>query len=284
MFRRLTVGACLILVVGCAEPYPESAGGTESQPTTTPTTIETSTSTTTLEPTTSTTSEAPTTTTSTTADPVEESPWIGVEVSVETDHPRAKGIEILANVEHFPVDFLIDGQPAGVFGWYVGGVWNAFDGPSFSVLAVADEPNPYAPTEYEQYEEGVEPVIPDPSTTHILTLWAIDTIAPTRIVITDAMDIELPAPLLQYGSLMSVSQEPWICEVDATLQSYLDPDPAGIHREGNLFAFFDNTGFDELEIDEHYPAVLAFTTTNGHLDIVPPEAVRCILRFDPDNY
>jgi len=238
---------------------------------------------TTLAPPSTTTSEVPLTTT-TAPDPEIASPWVGVEFSVETTHPYAKGVEILANVEHFPVDFLIGGEPAGVFGWYVGGVVNAFDGPDFSVVVVADERNPYSPTELEQYEEGVEPADPDPSVEHVLTVWAIEDLAPTRYLITDAMDIELPAPLLHYGALMSVTQEPWICDVDPALQPYIEPDPAGIHRADTLYGFFDSTDFEELEIDKHYPAVLAFAVSDGRLVTFSPESVRCILRFDPENY
>lgn len=182
------------------------------------------------------------------------------------------------------MDFLIGGEPAGVFGWYVGGVVNAFDGPNFSVVVVADEPNPYSPTEYELFEDGVEPADPDPSVEHVLTVWAIEDLGPTRYVITDAMDIELPASLLEYGALMSVTQEPWMCDVDPALQPYIEPDPAGIHRADTLYGFFDAKEDEELEIDKHYPAVLAFAVSDGRLVTVSPDSVRCILRLDPENY
>jgi len=284
---RAWLAAAVIAAVaaGCAAPYSDSPGSGDSAPSTSvPSEVPASVivSTTTIAPPTTTTSEAPTTTT--TAAPEDLSSWIGVEFSTETSHPNAEGAAILANVEHIPVDFLIDGQPAGVFGWYVGGVGNAFDGPNFTVVVVGDEPNPYAPTEWEQYEEGVEPAEPDPSVEHNLTVWAIEEIGPTSYVITDSMNIQLLAPLLHYAALMTVTQEPWLCEVDPNLQAYLEPDPAGIRRENVLFAFFDSTNFEELEIEEHYPAVLAFTNTDGLLATVPPDSVRCILRLDPENY
>jgi hypothetical protein len=217
------------------------------------------------------------------APPASESPWVGVEFTVATSHPRAEGIEIIANLEHFPVDFLIDGEPAGVFGWYVGGVVNAFDGPDFTVVVVGDEPNPYVLTEWE-LEEGAEPAEPDPSVEHNLTVWAIEELGPTRYVITDEMSLCLPAPLLHYGALMTVTQDPWQCEVDPNLQPYVDPDPAGIHRSKVLYAVFDSTDLEALETEELYPAVYAFTVTDGTLATVPPESVRCIVRFDPENY
>lgn len=281
----LAAAVIAAVVAGCAAPYSGSLGsGDSDQSTSVPTVAPTSVSvrTTTIAPATTTTSEAPTTTT--TAAPVDVSSWTGVEFSTETSFPNAEGVEILANVEHFPVDFLIDGQPAGVFGWFVGGVVNAFDGPNFTVVVVGDEPNPYAPTEWEQYEEGVEPAEPDPSEEHSLTVWAIEETGPTSYVIVDSMNIELLAPLLHYGALMTVTQEPWLCEVDPNLQTYVESDPAGVRRENVLFAFFDSTNYEELEIDEHYPAVLAFTNTDGLLATVPPDSVRCILRLDPENY
>jgi hypothetical protein len=130
----------------------------------------------------STTTTAAITTTTTTAieHPVSESSWAGVEFTVATSHPRAEGIEIIANLEHFPVNFLVDGEPAGVFGWYIGGVVNAFDVPDFSVVVVGDEPNPYVLTEWELYEEGAEPAEPDPSVEHSLAVWAIEELDPTR--------------------------------------------------------------------------------------------------------
>lgn len=288
--RTWLVAAAIVAIpaVGCAAPYPDSAGGDDS-PSAAPVSTQVSTSgtmnTTTLAPSSTTTSEAPVTTTTAASDPEVVSPWIGVEFSVETSTPiHSKGVDILANVETFPVDFLIGGEPAGVFGWYVGGVWNSFDGPDHSVVVVADKRNPYCPTEYELYEDDVEPAEPDPSVEHALTVWAVEDLAPTRFRVTDVMDIELPAPLLHYGALTTVTQEPWICDVDPTLQRYMEPDPAGIHRADILFAFFDSTNVEELEIEERYPAVLAFTVSEGRLATVPPESVRCILRFDPENY
>jgi hypothetical protein len=139
-------------------------------------------------------------------------------------------------------------------------------------------------TEWEQLEQGAEPAEPDPSVEHSLAVWAIEALDPTRYVITDEMSLSLPAPLLHYGALMTVTQFPWQCEVDPSLQAYVDPDPAGIHRSKVLYAFFDSTDLEALEIEELYPAVSAFTVTDGSLATVPPESVRCIVRFDPEDY
>ena len=70
-------------------------------------------------------------------------------------------------------------------------------------------------------------------------------------VITDEMTLSLPAPLLRCGALMTVTQFPWQCEVDPSLQAYVDPDPAGIHRSKVLYAFFDSTDLEALEIERH---------------------------------
>ena len=280
--------AVVIAATGCAMESSDLVGGDTSPSSTTSSIAQSSTSeattTTTAAPTSTATTEAPTATTTTTSLPENASPWIGVEFTVETSHPRAEGIEILANVEHFPVDFLVGGEPAGVFGWYVGGVFNAFDGPDFSVVVVGNEPNPYAPTEWEQYEEGIEPVEPDPAMEHTVTVWAIEEVDPTRFVITDAMDLTLAAPHLHYGALTTVTQDPWLCDVDPSLQPYVDLDPAGIHRSKVLYAFFDSTDYEQLEIEERYPALLAFTVTDGTLAMVSPEFVRCVVRTDPENY
>lgn len=277
------------VVVGCAEPYGDSLEGGDQTPLTSSTSLvpaSTMVTTTTMAPTTtaSTTASDATTTTALARDPDDLTTWIGTELSVATTHPRAEGAEILANVEHFPVQFLVEDEPVEVFGWYVGGTGFAFDGPNFTVVVVDHEPNPYSPTEMEQYEEGVEPVTPDPAVTHRLTVWAIEVTGPTQYLITDTMDIELPAVFLGYGALMTVTQESWICDVDPALKPYVDPNPGGTQRDKMLFAFFDSTNYEELEIEEHYPSVLAFTHTDKQLDIVPPESVRCIIRFDPDNY
>ena len=144
--------AVVVAATACAMESPDSVGTDVYPSRSTSSLVEPSTSeaTTTTMPAPTSTSEVPITTTTTIPRSASESPWVGVEFSVAISHPIAEGIDILANVEHFPVEFLVDGEPAGVFGWYVGGVWDSFVGPDFSVVAVGDEPNPYAPTAWEQ--------------------------------------------------------------------------------------------------------------------------------------
>ena len=79
---------------------------------------------------------------------------------------------------------------------------------------------------------------------------------------TDAITIELPATLLgRYGSFLSVAQEPWLCEIDPSLESL------------KLYGFSDDTG-DDLEIDRHYPAVLALGVDNGIISTPPTDMVQ----------
>jgi hypothetical protein len=194
------------------------------------------------------------------------------------DQPRA----ILDNVGNFPVTIVVDGAPAEVSPWYVGRTVNAWEGPTYGVVVVGDEPNPYNTDEWSQHEYGARAEEPEPSVVHTLTVWAIDETGPASYLITDEMRISLPATLLGYGALMTVTQDPYLCEVDPPLEPFLESVPTGTERTDMLFAFFDDTG--DLEIEAHYPAVLAFTVNEGALTSVPPDSVRCILRLDPENY
>jgi hypothetical protein len=185
-----------------------------------------------------------------------------VEFAVTTPLDHVRDDEILINVEHLPVAFLIDGDPAGVHGWYVGGRFVP------RVVVVDDEPNPYMPNEYSQEVEGARRRDPDPSVLHALMVWAIEPTGPVSYRITDSMEITVHGGMLGYGALISTDVASWLCEADPAF--------------GLVYAFFDAP--DEPEIERHYTAHIAFSVKNGSLTLVPPDSVTCILREDPENY
>lgn len=190
------------------------------------------------------------------------STWIGVEFTVTTPLDHVRDDEILINVEHLPVELLVDGGPAGVHGWYVGGAFVP------SVVVVGSQKNPYMPDEYSQEVEGALPRDPDASARHDLMVWAITPTAAARYRITDTMEITLHGGMLGYGALISTDLAPWLCELDPAL--------------GEVYAFFDPP--PEVEFERRYTAHIAFTITEGSLQTVPPESVACILLEDPENY
>ena len=197
----------------------------------------------------------------------EPSSWVGVEFETATEHPFMEGEEILANADY--ADLLIDGEPAGVYPWYVGGTGNAFTGPTFYALIVGDIPNPYVPPEIEM-EAGATPPEPVPGDTHELLIWAISATSPTTYLVTDVLTAELEATLLGRNDLRSILMETYNCDLDTAAQ------------HGAPFAFFAYS--EDLEIEKRYPADYAFIVYNDTVQEVDGDTIQCVVRFDPENY
>lgn len=277
MLRSLIVGACVAMAAigGCAAPdssLDNAASVSTTEPTSTTPTSSSTTSTSTTAATTTTTMTATTTSRPVTSDPVfdEPSSWIGIEFEAVTSHPFVELVAILANLDY--ASFVIEGEPATVYPWYIAMTANAFTGPTYYGLIVGDTPHPYRITEIEQ-EEGVPlPRPPEPGTTHWVHIWAIRTLTDSTYLVTDAIAAELDADLLYgwTGDFRSILDYTYSCDLDTSV------------RQAAPFAFFAYS--DELEIDKKYPANYAFAFHNEEVESVPGEHVSCVVRFDPENY
>lgn len=275
MVRSGLVGVVLAatLVASCASA--EQASDTASSPSSTSTSAPTTTVTAVASTSTSTTS--PTTTSSTTTsttvppDPGVAASWIGVNFLASAEGFQARD-EILKNlVGSMPVELLVNGEPADLYPWF-SGFTSSQRGDRMDVLVVGAEPTRYPPPDYEGSIDDIDPVDPDPDVTYRLMVWSL-ALSPTiasgyRVV--DAIEIDVPATILASRGFISVGYQPWACEIDASLEG------------SAVFGFFDDR--DDLKIETHYPAFLAFSDQDDSLSIVPPDMVRCIVRTDPENF
>ena len=270
----LVVGVLVAALLSSCASTEEAAGGGESSSATTTSTPSTTlealtSSSTSLTSSTTTTSRA--STTSMPPDPAIAASWIGVNFIAEAEGFQPRD-EILKNVlGSMPVDLMVDGEPAKVYPWF-SGFTSSTRGDRMDVLVVGDEPMRYPPPDYEGSIDDIDPVDPDPDVTYRLMVWSL-ALSPSiggGYRVADAIEIEVPATILATRGFVSVGYQPWLCETDTSLDG------------SAVFGFFDNR--DDLEIETHYPAFLAFSDRDDSLAIVPSDHVQCIVRLHPENY